>query len=141
MKIIDINVKNPVQYLNSRQLGIKKKYRGNRIIINGPTAYTNMWNITDLLIEKNKIYDKEFCTVYLSPYNQRINDNDIRLMDKCDLLIIIDLDHVNHAPNLDYLWHIDNKLIDTRHVNIAFVSTSCKTFDSSWTHIDKCKLI
>ena len=43
--------------------------------------------------------------------------------------------------NLDYLWHIDNKLIDTRHVNIAFVSTSCKTFDSSWTHIDKCKLI
>ena len=91
MKIIDINVNNPVQYLNSRQLGIKKKYRGNRIIINGPTAYTNMWNITDILIEKNKIYDKEFCAVYLTPYNQRINDNDVRLMDKCDLLIIIDL--------------------------------------------------
>tara|TARA_B100001250_G_C19745076_1_gene764892 strand:- start:354 stop:779 length:426 start_codon:yes stop_codon:yes gene_type:complete len=141
MKIIDINVKNPVQYLNSRQLGVKKTYRGHRIMISGPTAYTNMWNITDLLIEKNKMYDKQFSAVYLTPFNRTINDNDVKIMNRCDLLVIIDLDHLNEAPNLDYLWHIDNKFIDARHVNIAFISTSCKTFDSSWTHIDDWTLI
>ena len=69
MKLLQMNIKKPIQYLKNREINNNlQKYKGYRIIIQGDNCYVNMWNISDLLISFYEKYEKKVVFILFHIY-------------------------------------------------------------------------
>ena len=139
MKIVNINVYRPVETLFARQINPKINFKGSRILINGSSCYIDMWNISDLLIEKYRNTNRP--SVYIIQKSQELDNKDCNLIDNCVMLLIIDLDMTTHIDKLDFLRHKDGRYIDVRHINIGYVCRESQTCSNEWILFSNCTLI
>ena len=137
MKLLQMNIKKPIQYLKNREINNNlQKYKGYRIIIQGDNCYVNMWNISDLLISFYEKYEKKG-SVYIIPHLQNIDNNDIDLIENSSFLLITDIEHLSNIDSINYLQYKNGTFYDITHKNLCFISRSCKDYSKEWIPFHK----
>ena len=138
-KILNSNTANVCRHLIRREItGYAKKFGALRFVIHGENAYTQMWKLCDYMVYRQEVGTGEHNRgmVYILPYLDPMNEHDMYMVEKCGILVFVDLPKVDFLPDIYYLWDKEGRVeMDVSHKNICFVSESCEIFSSMWRDI------
>ena len=138
-------------YLKNRQIGLSsncryfknnRNYNGYRLIINGENSFVKMWYIIDYMHKNDK-------KIFITPYLDYLTFEEIKTIDNCDLVFLIDLvqtSHISYVKELNYYTYELSDDLNKRKkksfypaniVNICFVSHTCRSYAYNYWELYK----
>ncbi len=111
----------------NRQINGKcKKLGSERSIITGRKCYQKMWEITDKYLAQKK-------RVYLIRFQDKLDTQDIKIIEECELVFLINSQNVKFLKNLYFLETVGEELYDISHKNICYVTPINIEYSKDWS--------
>ena len=111
----------------NRQINGKcKKLGAERSIITGRKCYQKMWEITDRYLRERK-------HVYLIRFQDKLDSEDKKIIEKCDLVFLINSKNVKFLKNIKFLQTVNEELYDISHINICYVTPDNIEYSKEWS--------
>ena len=112
--------------IHDRQINGKcKKIGSERTIISGRKCYQKMWEVTDKYLAERK-------RVYLIRFQDKLDAEDIRIIQECDLVFLINSQNVKFLKNINFLETVNEELYDISHINICYVTPINIEYSKEW---------
>ena len=144
-------IRNSFNYIKNRQIGVCSNFHysknninfnGYRLIVNGENSFVKMWYIIDYMHKNNK-------KIFITPYLDYLTFEEIKIIDNCDLVFLIDLvqtSHISYVKELNYYTFELSDDFNKRKkksfypaniVNICFVSPTCRSYACNYWELYK----